>query len=443
MQYNKQQEIFLNYSSLDETSHYHDAGNHGFFSILTKKTPESVLKQHSYRLSEMETVLGLLDPSLDSYVSQAEFLKPNRRVVNLLRLSLSYIDLDIYNSSEFSHLQNYAPESVAEFLKTACIDEGILPPSIIIFSGRGYYLKWFYTNPIPRATLPRWNALQRELVLRLSKYGADAAAKDASRILRIVTSVNSKSGQIVRVVGATYEQDKIKSYGFDQLADETLPFTREEIHQLREERAKKKSLRVIKGNKQSGLKGFSGRRLAWDRLEDLRKLYILRGSESKEGERMLFLFWQINFLLLSGATNANEMYLEASELAKSIDPNWGYKSEELSTLYDKAKDYQAGRSITFNNKQYPSLYTPKNQNLIDIFNITSDEQKKLSTLIGKAESLERKRKRQELRRRARGGVTRAEYLANSTTMQKPWEKLGVSRSKWYEMGKPAVPVDTK
>ncbi|CAB5498955.1 hypothetical protein AZO1586I_416 [Bathymodiolus thermophilus thioautotrophic gill symbiont] len=40
---------------------------------------------------------------------------------------------------------------------------------------------------------------------------------------------------------------------------------------------------------------------------------------------MLFLFWQINFLLLSGATNANGMYLEASELAKSIDPNWGYK----------------------------------------------------------------------------------------------------------------------
>jgi hypothetical protein len=79
---------------------------------LTKKTSESVLKQHSYRLSEMETVLGLLDPSLDSYVSQAEFLKPNRRVVNLLRLSLSYIDLDIYNSSEFSHLKNYAPESI-------------------------------------------------------------------------------------------------------------------------------------------------------------------------------------------------------------------------------------------------------------------------------------------------------------------------------------------
>jgi hypothetical protein len=28
---------------------------------------------------------------------------------------------------------------------------------------------------------------------------------------------------------------------------------------------------------------------------------------------------------------------------KSIDQNWGYKSEELSTLYEKAKDYQAGQ----------------------------------------------------------------------------------------------------
>jgi hypothetical protein len=51
-----------------------------------------------------------------------------------------------------------------------------------------------------------------------------------------------------------------------------------------------------------------------------------------------------------------------------------------------------------------------------------------NTLIGKSESLERYRQREELRRRARGGVTRAEYLANFITMQKPWEKLGVSRS---------------
>jgi carotenoid cleavage dioxygenase-like enzyme len=51
--------------------------------------------------------------------------------------------------------------------------------------------------------------------------------------------------------------------------------------------------------------------------------------------------------------------------------------------------YEQGNEVVFESMRYPNA---------DIFNITSDEQKKLSTLIGKAESLERKQKRDELRR---------------------------------------------
>ncbi len=54
--------------------------------------------QRSYRLSELPTVIEALDPARDTWISQAEFCKPNRRIVHLLRLSLCFVDLDTYKT---------------------------------------------------------------------------------------------------------------------------------------------------------------------------------------------------------------------------------------------------------------------------------------------------------------------------------------------------------
>lgn len=37
---------------------------------------------------------------------------------------------------------------------------------------------------------------------------------------------------------------------------------------------------------------------------------------------------------------------------------------------------------------------------------------------------------------------RADYLVNSLTRSKPWERLGISRATWYRRGKPTL-QDTK
>ena len=42
-------------------------------------------------------MIEALDQERDTWVSQAEFIKPNRRVVYLLRLDLCFVDLDAYN----------------------------------------------------------------------------------------------------------------------------------------------------------------------------------------------------------------------------------------------------------------------------------------------------------------------------------------------------------
>ncbi|WP_369723087.1 hypothetical protein AB8Z38_03100 [Bradyrhizobium sp. LLZ17] len=62
--------------------------------------------------------------------------------------------------------------------------------------------------------------------------------------------------------------------------------------------------------------------------------------------------------------------------------------------------------------------------------------------VGKAERLARRkqraRQREEQRRRANGSKTRAEYEAQSVSRSKPWEALGMSRARWYRLGKPAA-----
>lgn len=418
---------------------YHDRARAGFFSLLVDSRGEK--RQSSHRLADMPKVLSLLDKKRDTWMSQAEFIRPNRRVVNLLRLGLLFADLDTYRVPA---LAGRASDQLVASVLYFCAEGGLPPPSVLIYSGRGIQAKWLLEGTIPRQALPRWNACQRYLVDRLAHVGADPMAKDASRVLRIVETVNSKSGEVCRVVHVQSGADGNPiRYNFEYLAEALLPAARwtieqqrQELAEQRERRATKKPFLLVPGGKAGNLRGFSGRQLAWDRLEDLRKLAELRGGVS-EGSRMQHLFWRLNFLLLSGATNSKQMYHEAVALARELDPQWNSRSKELMTLFSKAKAYEAGEKISFGGKDYTPLYTPKNDTLINLFGITTDEQRQLKTIIGSAMARERDRKRHEDKRRANGALDRAAYEGNSLSRKRPWESLGMSRATWYRAGKPA------
>lgn len=389
------------FSPTDEAALYH-AARSGFFTLNTRADRQR-MQQTAYRLDVMPQVLDLLDPNVDSWLSQGEFLKPNRRVVNLARIGLLFVDLDYYRVPEYDKIN---PETMCSMLVHWMRDEGLPQPSVIISSGQGLQLKWLFDKPIPRQALPRWNACQRRLVEALRSFGADPAAKDASRILRVVRTVNSKSGDMVRVIHAP----KFR-YGFDELAEMLLPVDRFELEQKRQN-DRKKQLSLVEGGKRIGLRGFSSRQLAWHRLEDLRTLAKLRGGV-QEGERMQYLFWQLNFLLLSGATNSTLMWHEAAAIARELDPNWGYRSPELTTLFNKAREAEAGQKVEFGGRQWTPLYTPKNATLIDLFEITSDEERLLRTVVSKGEAARRNTERLTKRRRAAGAVSRIEYAQNA------------------------------
>lgn len=398
---------------------------------LPRLTPKI---QRAYRLGDMPQVITALDQERDTWISQAEFIKPNRRVVYLLRLNLCFVDLDTYKT----HWQGTPPESLCNRVRGYCLDEGIPSPSLVLYSGRGLQVKWLLERPLPRAALPRWNAVQKQLVASLEVFGADPGARDASRLLRLVDTINTRSGERVRVLWVNDQAGEVKHYNFEYLAETILPLARETI---REERKAKEELRarliVIPGGKTGNLRAFSGRQLAWDRLEDLRTLAKLRGwikHGIPHGYRSKYLHWCLNFLLLSGAVHSSQLFQEAQALVREVCPDFTKEIRSiLSTLYRKAQAYEAGEKIEFAGREYPPLYTPKNSTLRELFDIQDTETPHLKTIITVGEAAERHRERN---RKAMDRATYLETVKETAEQRRAHARLLRARGlTWAEVGR--------
>jgi hypothetical protein len=86
---------------------------------------------------------------------------------------------------------------------------------------------------------------------------------------------------------------------------------------------------------------------------------------------------------------------------------------ELSTLCQKARQLEAGETVLHNGLHYPTLYTPKNSTLIEVFGIEPAEQWQLRTIIGEGEAKERHRIREKNRWGEAGSVSRDTYLTDN------------------------------
>lgn len=372
--------------------------------------------QNSYPLHMLPEIVSAIDPRLNSYISQSEFTKPNRRIVNLWRLGVLWLDMDTYKTAWGAGRD---PDRQTRDLLWILADKGYPAPSLIMSSGRGLYVKWFHEG-LPRMALPRWNAVMRRLTQEMAEWGSDAAAKDASRVLRIAGTVNSKSGEMARVLYITPDEHGAPiRYGFDFLSEHFLPLTREQSREKRleavarheaylENQAAHQARRAGRGFGQGhkiypNLRPFSAQQLAWDRVEDLRRLVDLRKASGLgiEGHRELMLFWQMNHLLLSQQVDLRTFWQESHALATELDAEWakGEGRNTLGSLFTKAKAQLNGEKVEFDGKAWTPLYTPKNQTLIDIFRITPDEERQMKTIISPGMARERTRERDRARHR--------------------------------------------
>ena len=390
---------------------YHSHEKFGYFSIL--QSFPSGKRQRTYRLNQMPDVIQHLDNSRDTWISQADFKGFNRRLVNFLRVGVAWTDLDYYHSEHAGTV----PEKLTDQLLWYCRYEGIPVPSLVLYSGRGLQVKWILSSSIPDQALVRWNALQRHICNRFELFGADPKARDASRVLRLVDTVNSRSGETCRIIFENkINDDCIQSYSFEHLCDAFLPYSRDEMQQLQSEQAElreqRRKFQVIQGNIKSQARKFSEQTLNWHRLIDIRKLCRIRewNDGPPSGFQDLFLFLAVCFLAWS--IEPNRLFQEVRVLASEFCPTW--RAEEAisatQTAIARARDAEAGKKITFNGKVCDPRYKFSNEYLLNTLAITSDEQKLLLTIIGKDEARRRERIAVSQRRRKAGVVDRATYL---------------------------------
>ncbi|MDC9811906.1 MULTISPECIES: hypothetical protein [Rhizobium] len=71
-----------------------------------------------------------------------------------------------------------------------------------------------------------------------------------------------------------------------------------------------------------------------------------------------------------------------------------------------------------------------------------DVPKRKRAKLQKEKRRQRDRSRKEEQRRAAGGISRADYLANSFSQVRPWEAFGISRRTWERRGKPMPEAET-
>lgn len=316
-------------------------------------------KQWHYKFNQL---LDIDFSKENTYLSLNTFYKTYRRIENLKELNCIHMDLDTYKT-KFSKTQILMNLDYNYFGK-------IIPtPNLIIDSGRGLYLIWLI-EPVPYMALPLWKAVEEYIYSQLKEFGADRMALDPTRVLRVPGSINSKSNTMVKTLETNGYIHKLREIQTEYLPD--IP-----KHEKKKSSAPKK-----KGRPKKIVYMFNERSLYLARITDLVKLCELRNYDL-EGEREMILFlyrYYLNYFF-EDEQKALEDTLELNDMfVKPLPTKEATKATKSAEKIYKAK-----------NKDYKY----KNETLIELLQITEDEQKYMITIISKYEYKRRDREYQK------------------------------------------------
>ena len=380
-------------------------GANGWFAIIRKSASgRGRPSQRMYRLEDLDGVVDAIRSDPDVYLSQGAFALPRRRVSALASIGCAFVDIDCYK------LDRPADDALVNSLLERARECGIPEPSYVTASGRGLYCRWLFERPVSAYQLTRWQALQSVLVPLFRALGADSKVRDAARVLRVMGSTNRTAGRSVHVVynsGRRHEFDAlcaaVEAVGATELLDEA----REDVQRLIErvtkrvqrahafgDRPTKSDLGLIQQYEQQRtpvmLRRGTPDHLHWHRFVDLRRLCEMRGGVHR-GSRDLTLFWMGTFLAQSRIIRSDNFRSELSELVTGFGGEDFRPLEDgsMGTLLERLKARERCEKVVFRGRAYDPLYTPTNQHLIEIFEISRDEQQGLATIISPSEKLRR------------------------------------------------------
>ena len=310
----------------------------------------------------------------DVYISQNTFNNKSRRLIHLKELKALYIDIDCYK-------MNLSKEAVKYFMENDLYGQ-IPVPNMLIDSGRGLYYIIFLENTMAEE-LPKWQLVEKYLYEKLKDLGADNKALDATRVLRVTGTVNSKNNSIVKVID-TYDYQ----YTLDEIIENYIP----EIIEDRKEKQKPKGVRK-KGRKKKFVSLFTLYKLYYTRFKDIKKLVEIRNYEMT-GYREVTLFLLRYFMNVYHGDDDLVME-EILEINNSF-------TEPLE------KDEVFKATLSGATRATENVYKYSNDKLIKLLDITPLEQKQMATIISKTEKYYRNNKSRRDNRRNEEGLTNKE-----------------------------------
>ncbi|MDP9440091.1 MAG: hypothetical protein M3P49_15355 [Actinomycetota bacterium] len=393
-------------SPLAHGAFLHGAGK-GYVSLgrKTKARPPYNWHQHSYALEELPEVLPRYLGAEDVYISQNRFYG-SRSVSRLAELSSLYADVDFYKRPDLAPMH---PRGVLKEAFAALERARIPRPSLAVATGRGLSLVWLH-EPVPRPALPRWDACQRHIHEALKGLGADPMAKDAARVFRLVGTRNSKTG--VRV--ETLWVDPKGAWSFDDLAEEILPLSREELEELRDLRqAQRKGAKKGTDRRGAARNRLTIATLHEARLGDLQRLVRLRGTdELPSGQRDPWMFAAAVSL-----SYLAEPHLLGRELFAIGRETAGWSESEtrsrMQAVLRRAVSAGEGGTVQRAGEPRDPRYKLSTPRIIEMLEITAAEEKEMEVTISPDTKRGRGRMRKEKKRRALGAKPRGQYLADN------------------------------
>ncbi len=291
------------------------------------------------------------------YITLNTFFKPCRRLECIKELNFVYIDLDYYKTK-------YTKEQVIMNLEANYFNKIIPTTNYILDSGRGLALLW-NINKVPSQALPLWKAVQEYLYKQLKEFGADRQALDATRILRVPGSINSKSKTVVSIID---EYDYI--YDLREIQKEYLP----ELKPKEKKKGRPKKINYV----------YRERSLYYARIQDITKLCELREYDLR-GHREIILFLYRYYLC-----SFTEDVHKALEDVLELNSMFIYPLKENEVI---RATRSAEKCYLDKNKEYKY----KNDTLIELLEITGYEETQMSTIISKNEYKRRHREREKNR----------------------------------------------
>lgn len=368
----------------------------GYLQVVKIKE-EKVIRLGNYKYCDLKKIKDFIGET-DVYYTPNSNFNGKRGVSNLKDLRALYLDFDIHRAINEKDLKSEINYIIAEIWLIA--DRGIIPrPTKAIVTGRGVHIYWDL-EPSSYGALTTWQELEDYLYEQLKHLGADKKATDASRLMRLINTINSKTNTECYMY--VYEKENI--YSMYDLREQYLNWSN---------RHKKNYLSQNKST--SNVKRYyNSYTLHLARAKDIVTLVKLRNGRVTGYRNFIihcYAYWK-------GIYTRNEI-----ELKEIVDRLNNCFSEPLSNkdinkvlrcipkAIEKFLEYENGLKSGQAKRLSKRMkdkggYWYKNETLIERLNITEQEQEQLETIIGQKEKYKRNNKRRSKAIRNENGLTK-------------------------------------